>query len=78
MDGVKVGPPGTSYITFPINIWYKPADNSIHITAPKADRRFHTTIKLDKGSDRYHRSLAKHLCRVLQSHGKWPEDVPLP
>ena len=78
MDSIKVGPPGTNYVSFAINIWYKPEDNSIHITAPKVDRQFHTTVKLDSTSERYHRSLARHLSRVLKNSGKWPEDVPLP
>lgn len=47
-------------------------DDSIHITAPH-EGKFHTTIKDDGPSVRSHRSLYKHLKRVLKDQGRWPD-----
>lgn len=74
MTPVKTGPENTKYVTMTIAIWYSEADNSIHITSPD-DPHFHTTVKADPHSKRYHESLYKHLKRVLEKAGRWPENL---
>lgn len=68
---VQVGRPGTKYVRFPIDVWYQVSDRSIHMTS-QADDRFHTTVKNDPNSKRYHRSLYDHLRRALKEAGRWP------
>ena len=72
MSKVFIGPEGTKYIRFEIDIWYQEDDASIHITS-RADKKFHTTVKNNPESKRCHESLYKHLQRMLTEHGKWPE-----
>ena len=75
MDQISVGPAGTKYIRFSVDVWYQPSDKSIHITAPKADQQFHTTVNGNPGSERYHRSLYSHLKRMLEKSGRWPPEA---
>ena len=72
MRGITVGPDGTRYIRFSVAVWYQPSDKTIHITAPSADKRFHTTVSGNPKSVRYHRSLYRHLQRMLRNCKRWP------
>lgn len=71
---VKVGSPNSRYIRFSIDVWYNDKDQAIHMTAPGADKSFHTTVNDNPASIRYHKNLYKHLKRMLKEHGRWPEE----
>ena len=71
---VKVGSPNSRYIRFSIDVWYNQDSHTIHITAPGADKSFHTTVNENPMSIRYHKNLFGHLKRMLKEHGRWPED----
>jgi hypothetical protein len=71
---IKVGSPNSRYIRFSIDVWYNDKNQSIHISAPGADKSFHTTVNENPMSIRYHKNLFSHLRRMLKEHGRWPTD----
>jgi hypothetical protein len=59
------------YVRQDIQFWWRPSDQSIHVTAPHGTKpKLHTTFKDDPDSDRYHRSMFSWLARMLETHGK--------
>ncbi len=55
-------------------MWYSEKDQAIHMTAPGADKSFHTTVNDNPASIRYQKNLFKHLKRMLKEHDRWPEE----
>jgi hypothetical protein len=66
-----------NYVRQDIQFWWRPRDQSIHVTAPYGTKpKLHTTFKNVPGSDRYHRSMFSWLTKMLEMHGKpGPKEV---
>ena len=75
-DRVQKSARGGRSVYLRVGLWYSEREHAIHITAPGADGQFHSWVTNNPGSVRHHATLYKHLKRVLQEQGAWPEPDP--
>ena len=71
---VAPAPGGNRTVYLAVGVWYDEDTDSIHITLPSGQDRFHTTVNNKPGSKRRHENLYGHLKRILVEHGRWPAD----
>jgi len=69
---VVAGKTGLKGIRFTAEAWYQ--DGDITITSPD-DGKLIITVNIKPNSVNRHANLYKHLKRMMQEHGGWPEGV---
>ncbi len=73
MNRLILGPPGTKYVRFSIDVWYKEEEDSIYINSTGAVEDFNIVIENKPESKQYHKGLYEKLKGILEEHSLWPD-----